>query len=235
MALRMRRRRKSELAHEAAEHVQHAVRAGQDLARAGLERAADATAAATAAVEGVSQAATASKSRRLGRTGVVMLGLFLVVAAAAAFYAWWTRRRQDEEFARLRRAPAPPDASPSAPRPPAAPTATLEDAPSEPVAPAAPTTPMSTTPHEAPEAPEPVVAQPWTPSVTAPVAAPASAVEASTDRETQVERQRAAWNSAQREVPLFVLPLRPTVPFRGAATPSAERARLPGSSPSFRG
>lgn len=229
MALRLRRRN-TPLAQEAAEHI-------QDAARATLERASEVSIAATAALESV-KAATPGSSRRLRRGGTLLLGLFVALAAAAAFYAWWTRRHRDEEFARLPHTPARPDVQPSAPPPPAAPAASIEDAPAEPVASPGSFEPVDE-PIEEPVTSEPA-AQPWmTPvtasSVTAPAASvPARAIEVPAERESHVDRQRVAWNSAQREVPLFVLPLRPTVPFRGAATPAAERTRLPGSSPSFR-
>lgn len=221
MALRMRRRRKMELAQGVADQL-------QDAARAGLERVADVAAAAPTVIAAAGTGVTRGKSRRLRRASVGIAGLLLAAAVAAALYRWWSRRRQDEEFARLHEMPNEPDSHPSAPSIPPAPVAAVEPetTPAPARAFATEQRPDNGAATEAPASPPPWVAP--TPVAPAPPAAPAAALE------TQGERaQRAAWNSNQREVPLFVLPLRPSVPFRGTATPVAGRARLPGSDSSF--
>ncbi len=222
MALRMRRRHKMKLAEDVAERV-------EEVARDGLDRVTDAAAGTVAVATAAIEAATRGKSPRLlrvRRAGIGLLAVLIAAATAAAIYRWWSRRRQDEEFARLNRLPNDPFASPGVPPVPPAPVSDAEPVVSPaPARASMPTPPPSNEPpNDVPDRP-----QPWgapavepTPAV-APTPAPAVAIE------TQAERaQRATWNSNQREVPLFVLPLRPSVPFRGASTPVAGRARLPG-------
>lgn len=210
MALRIRRRR------SAAQQVEEA-------AREAIERA-----------SGVATEALAEVSRRPGRArrvGMGLVALAVLSAVATALYIWWSRRREDEEFARLMQEPnhSWPPASPIPTPPQSAPGEEPEPTAASNVAPAySPESAPTATPlvAETAERSQPVqaVSQPWaspsTPAV-APFGAPKSAPESSP--------QRPAWNSSQRDVPLFVLPPRPNVPFRGAATPSVDRTHLPGS------
>lgn len=208
MALRIRRRR------GAAQQVEEVAREAVELA------------------SGVATAALSEVTRRPGRArrvGMGLVALAVLSAVATALYIWWSRRREDEEFARLMQEPANswPPASPIPTPPPqnVTPEAS-EPAPAAAVAPSpfAESTPAPVT-TEATERSQPVqaVSQPWA-APSAPAVAPFGAPEGTSESSPQ----RPAWNNSQREVPLFVLPPRPNVPFRGAATPSVDRAHLPG-------
>ncbi len=208
MALRIRRRRR------AAEQVEEAARGALELA----------TGVAAEAIAEVKR-----RPHRARRAGIGLLGLAVIATAAAAIYLWWTRRREDEEFARLMREPEPtwPPVEPAAPAPIHAvderetTMATSEDASRVETAPTAmPSVFAESASHEA-AAPVQAVAHPWT----AP-AAPTATYQQSEN--TPEPAPRTAWNS-HRDVPLFVLPPRPSVPFRSAVTPAVDRTQLPGS------
>ncbi|MCC6238322.1 MAG: hypothetical protein IT299_12245 [Dehalococcoidia bacterium] len=210
MALRIRRRR------GAAEQVEEASRGALELA-SGM--AADALAEVT------------KRPSRARRVGLGLVALALLSALATALYIWWTRRREDEEFARLMQepdhswppaspVPTPPAASPEYgdPAPKATPVSSVD---------ATPVTPgVTSAVADTGERAQPVeaVAQPW-----AAPAAPSVAPYGTPEGAAEPNPQRPAWNS-HRDVPLFVLPPRPNVPFRGAVMPSVDRTHLPGSS-----
>jgi hypothetical protein len=217
MALRLRRR-------GAAERVEQA-------AREGLERASE---VAVAALENVG-ARTPQRTHRARNAGVAMLTLALLAAAAYALYSWWQRRREDDEFARLMGVPEEPRTSPAAPPPPSPlHSAPMPEHPS--AQPEQPATVASMPVSEPASLPERPVAPSWVTPAPPANAAPAPAaqpLEAPADGAV-----RPAWNSAtrsgaEREVPLFVLPPRPSVPFRGIAAPAVDRTRLPGGPTSF--
>jgi hypothetical protein len=221
MALRMRRRGTAERVEQAA--------------REGLERASEvATAALGNALENVGAKAP-RKSHRTRNAGLAMLTLALLAAAAYALYSWWQRRREDDEFARLMGVPEEPRTSPAAPPPPAP----LHSAPMPEHPSAQPEQPATVASMPASE-PAPLPERPVAPSWVTP-APPANATPAPAAQPLEAPADgaaRPAWNAlgvsrsgAEREVPLFVLPPRPNVPFRGAATPAVDRTRLPGGGP----
>ncbi len=213
MALRIRRRRRT------AEQVEEAARGAIELASG-------------VAAEALAEVKRPSRARRVG---VGLVALAVLAAVATALYLWWQRRREDEEFARLMQEPdhSWPPASPM-PAPPAQHASTEESGPTF-TADSMPAQPVQSTPSAAPVATEatertqPVqaVSQPWA-APAAPAVAPFGAPEGA----SEAGPQRPAWNS-HRDVPLFVLPPRPNVPFRGAMTPSVDRTHLPGSPSSF--
>lgn len=216
MAWRIRRRRGT------AQQVEEAAREAIELA------------------SGVATEALAEVTRRPGRmrrVGIGLVALAVLSAVATTLYIWWNRRREDEEFARLMEEPGhswPPASPMPAPVHDVAsnepePTPAVSSVPTPIVESMPVATPATAEATERSQSAQPVqaVSQPWAaPSApSAPAVAPFGAPEGTSESGPQ----RPAWNNSPREVPLFVLPPRPNVPFRGAATPSVDRAHLPGS------
>lgn len=222
MALRMRRRRKHRLEQDAAALGKAAASAVEGAAREGLKSATEATAHVIESIGGLEGiTGPTSKPRRARRVGIVLLSVLVLAAVGAALYAWWNRSRGDEEFARLPHVPNGGNLHPNDPTPPAPAEPEGED---DEVRTAAYAPTSMPTPVSAGVGSSEPPAQPWRPSTPAPASAPES---------ESGHGPRPAWNQQSRDVPLFVLPLRPSVPFRGVAAPVAGRTQLPGSGPHF--